>query len=140
MTTTYETPRVGGPAVEHTWTLLAAEIDGEPQPQECGRQRRELVRWFAFERAAAAWALLHAALGYEISGPTPLATFYHGPTDSPSNAWSVTASRELGAVVGPPAPDRCPGCDRVMSRREAVEQGACNDCSGGAYDPRDGAR
>lgn len=23
---------------------------------------------------------------------------------------------------------RCPYCDRVMSTREAVEQGACNDC------------
>jgi hypothetical protein len=35
---------------------------------------------------------------------------------------------------------RCPGCGRVMSNREAAEQGACNDCSGGAYDPRDGGR
>lgn len=132
MTTTYETPTVGGPAVERVWTLIAAERDGVPQP--AGTRRRELVRWFAFERAAAAWALLHAALGYEISGPTPLATHYHGPTDSPSNAWAVTASREL--VGGSTAAPRCPGCDRVMSTREAVEQGACNDCSGGAYDPR----
>lgn len=37
---------------------------------------------------------------------------------------------------GPGDPDVCPYCDRVMSRREAAEQGACNDCSGGAYDPR----
>lgn len=92
MTTTYETPRVGGPAVERVWTLIAAELDAVPQP--IGTRRRELVRWFAFERAAAAWALLHAALGYEIDGPAPLATMYHGPTDSPSNAWTVTASRE----------------------------------------------
>lgn len=34
----------------------------------------------------------------------------------------------------PPAP-RCPTCDRVMSNREAIEQGACNDCNGGAWDP-----
>lgn len=39
-----------------------------------------------------------------------------------------------------PEPDVCPGCGRVMTRREAIEQGACNDCSGGAYDPRDGER
>ena len=30
---------------------------------------------------------------------------------------------------------RCPYCDRVMSNREAAEQGACNDCNGGAWDP-----
>lgn len=32
---------------------------------------------------------------------------------------------------------RCPYCGLVMGNREADEQGACNDCSGGAYDPRD---
>jgi ribosomal protein L37AE/L43A len=32
-----------------------------------------------------------------------------------------------------PEPDVCPYCGRVMSRREAAEQGACNDCYGGAY-------
>jgi ribosomal protein L37AE/L43A len=25
-------------------------------------------------------------------------------------------------------PPRCPYCGRVMSHREAAEQGACNDC------------
>lgn len=29
-------------------------------------------------------------------------------------------------------PACCPGCGRVMSFREEDEQGACNDCSGGA--------
>jgi hypothetical protein len=29
---------------------------------------------------------------------------------------------------------RCPGCGLVMSNREAIEQGACNDCYGGAYE------
>jgi ribosomal protein L37AE/L43A len=28
-------------------------------------------------------------------------------------------------------PHMCPGCDRVMSHREAAEQGACNDCHEG---------
>jgi hypothetical protein len=36
----------------------------------------------------------------------------------------------------PPAP-RCPYCDRVMSNREAAEQGSCNDCYGGAWGPDD---
>jgi hypothetical protein len=27
---------------------------------------------------------------------------------------------------------RCPYCDRVMSAREAAEQGSCNDCYGDA--------
>lgn len=36
------------------------------------------------------------------------------------------------------AAPKCPSCGRIMSNREAAEQGACNDCSGGAYDP--GAR
>jgi len=30
-------------------------------------------------------------------------------------------------------PPRCPYCGLVMSNREKQEQGACNDCSGGAY-------
>jgi ribosomal protein L37AE/L43A len=30
----------------------------------------------------------------------------------------------------------CPGCSRIMSRREAAEQGECNDCHpGGAWSP-----
>jgi hypothetical protein len=32
----------------------------------------------------------------------------------------------------PPDPPRCPYCDRVMTWRERDEQGACNDCYGGA--------
>lgn len=39
-------------------------------------------------------------------------------------------------VRGPDDPPRCPHCGRVMSNREAAEQGACNDCHpGGAYSP-----
>jgi len=37
---------------------------------------------------------------------------------------------DLPAREGPPI---CPGCGRVMSRREAAEQAACNDCHGGAW-------
>lgn len=28
-------------------------------------------------------------------------------------------------------PHYCPGCERVMSHREAAEQGMCNDCQEG---------
>jgi hypothetical protein len=35
------------------------------------------------------------------------------------------ASQWIDTSEGPP---RCPYCDRVMSNREHVEQGACNDC------------
>ena len=46
-----------------------------------------------------------------------------------------------GGPIVPPATLRlgdgsrhheCPGCGRIMSHREAAEQGACNDCHGGA--------
>jgi len=37
---------------------------------------------------------------------------------------------EAGDEEGPP---RCPGCGRVMSDREAGEQGACNDCYDSAW-------
>ncbi len=40
-------------------------------------------------------------------------------------------------IAGPPPAPRCPYCGLVMSNREATEQGACNECSGGAYDPRE---
>jgi ribosomal protein L37AE/L43A len=54
----------------------------------------------------------------------------------------VTGIEQVHTIIEVESPDeelgppRCPGCGRVMSVREAVEQGACNDCSGGAYDPR----
>lgn len=37
--------------------------------------------------------------------------------------------------VTPREAPRCPSCDRVMSDREAAEQGSCNDCYGGPYSP-----
>jgi len=43
---------------------------------------------------------------------------------------------ELVTEEGAP---RCPYCDRVMSNREAAEQGACNDCYGGAWSPEEDA-
>jgi ribosomal protein L37AE/L43A len=37
-------------------------------------------------------------------------------------------------VEGPRERPHCPHCDRVVSDREAIEQGACNDCCGGAWE------
>lgn len=50
-------------------------------------------------------------------------------TDSP-----IAATDDPDPPAEPAAP-RCPYCDRVMSWREHNEQGACNDCHGGAYLP-----
>ncbi len=44
-------------------------------------------------------------------------------------------AREIQRQMQSQAAPRCPYCDRVMSNREAIEQGACNDCNGGAYWP-----
>jgi ribosomal protein L37AE/L43A len=38
------------------------------------------------------------------------------------------------------SPHICPGCTRVMSHREAAEQGQCNDCNGGAIEAAPDAR
>jgi hypothetical protein len=37
----------------------------------------------------------------------------------------------VAPMEGPPV---CLGCGRVMSNREAAEQGACNECNGGAWE------
>lgn len=46
------------------------------------------------------------------------------------------ARRQLGVIRDADEAPRCPHCRRVMTAREAGEQGACNDCHGGAYDPK----
>jgi hypothetical protein len=55
-----------------------------------------------------------------------------------SELWELGGHPAQAEVEDAGSRPRCPHCDRVMSNREATEQGACNDCSGGAYDPRDG--
>jgi hypothetical protein len=65
------------------------------------------------------------------------------PTDPPfveailnDGAWQVNAENlvpEDDLAPQREGPPRCPGCGRVMSDREAAEQGACNDCNGGAW-------
>jgi hypothetical protein len=49
----------------------------------------------------------------------------------------VAAAPEQTFILeeGPPPAPRCPACQRVMSNREAAEQGSCNDCFGGAWSP-----
>ena len=53
----------------------------------------------------------------------------------PMEGVSVREFLDRYAVPKPEGAPRCPYCDRVMSNRESFEQGACNDCYGGAYDP-----
>lgn len=94
----YETPVVDGAAVERVWTLIAAEIAGEPVP--AGERRIEREAWFSMRGAAVDWLRARESEGFtELIGPVPLATSYHGPSDSPSNAWAVRASRLLADVT-----------------------------------------
>jgi hypothetical protein len=92
----YETPRVGGHAVERTWTMIAADRDDEALPAEIGRRRLEREAAFAMQDDAAAWLHEQELNGFEdLIGPTPYATRFFGESDSPSNAWIARASREL---------------------------------------------
>jgi len=59
--------------------------------------------------------------GYELSDPKH-PTFYERIVDVWDNREKIEAPR-------------CPYCGRVMSNREKAEQGACNDCYGGAWIP-----
>ena len=60
------------------------------------------------------------------------------PRDLRENAMRHTFASERaqerdGQTDWEPEPSRaCPYCDRIMSEREKAEQGACNDCAGGA--------
>lgn len=79
---------------EHTWTCIAADVDGELDAKAIGQ--RQLCRRgvFAFRAEADEWVNEQEAEGFTLhSGPAPLATIYFGPTDSPSNCWSVEVTR-----------------------------------------------
>lgn len=90
---------------ENVWTCIAAEHEDENgetviDHAEIGTRRRERYGQFAFKAEAEAWIAEQVAEGFVLdSGPTPLATFYHGPTDSSSNAWSARVSKSEGEVV-----------------------------------------
>jgi hypothetical protein len=65
-------------------------------------------------------------------GPYPLTGCVDTDKLTKISAENQGLTRFADEDLGPP---RCPGCDRVMSQREAAEQGACNDCNGGAWLP-----
>lgn len=80
--------------------------------------------WFAIPGS------LRAAVWASFRGPGP---------GSAAHTAAITAAVDY---LNPPPPlelappadyHLCPGCGRVMSAREAAEQGACNDCNGGAW-------
>lgn len=81
---------------ERIWTCIAAERDGRPLEEDIGKRTQEIEIHHAWRMEADSWAKSMAKLGYEIDGPSPLATFeYRGDTDSSSNCWITRARREL---------------------------------------------
>lgn len=90
-----------GEVLEQTWTVIAAERDGEPLVDEIGRRMVTRRASFAFRDEAEAWLAEQAAEGWAVDGePCPLATRYFGETDSPSNCWSASVEREALDAVG----------------------------------------
>lgn len=86
-----------GEVEEMFWTVIAAELDGVIQPDEIGRRIEERYVRFAFRSEAEAWIAEQEAEGFAAGDPVPCATLYFGPTDSPSNCWSVSAQKELSS-------------------------------------------
>lgn len=100
MNVTYESPKVDGPAVYRRWTLVAADVDGVPTG-DIGSVTQEVERRFSMRDDAQAYADGLRNLAIETSGPTPIACRYHGPTDSPSNAWVVRGEAPLADPADP---------------------------------------
>lgn len=96
--TEYVSPTVGGGTVERVWTCIAASTaDGEPLEGAVGRRTLERVAAFAYRHEAETWLAGQVFDGLTAGGIVPLATAYHGLTDSPSNCWSVRATKEYPA-------------------------------------------
>ena len=64
-----------------------------------------------------------------------MAEYSHEVTDVAFDDPLSDEEYAMGGLAGPdPEPaaySECPDCGRVMSKREAIEQGLCNDCNGG---------
>ena len=94
--TEYRSPRVGEPPAEQTWTTIAADVAGVPQPDLIGRRRITREAAFAWLVEAEAWLVEQLAEGFTSDGVCPYATFtYHGPSDSTSNCWIAKTYRNL---------------------------------------------
>lgn len=84
-----------GEVEEMCWTCIAAEEDGVIAVDQIGRRTQERYVRFAFKAQAETWAEEQQAEGFTAGDPVPCATLYFGPTDSPSNCWSISAQKEL---------------------------------------------
>lgn len=92
-------PRVStvvmGEVSESTWTVIAAEQDGVPQPGQVGRCYLRREAHFGFRAECDAWAEAQRAEGFTVGNYAHCATAYFGPTDSDGNCWLVSAEREV---------------------------------------------
>jgi predicted double-glycine peptidase len=87
---------VMGAVEEQEWTVIAADSDGVILEDEIGKRHRRRRTHFAFHEEALAWVAAHEKDGWKLSGdPCPCATAFFGPTDSPSNCWSVEVEKEV---------------------------------------------
>lgn len=78
------------PAEVSRWRTVAADVDGIPRPERAGELHEQMQALFAYRADADRWLTALQAKGYE--GTVAMAAVsYFGPTDSPSNCWSVSA-------------------------------------------------
>jgi hypothetical protein len=87
---------VMGEVEERVWTTIAADRDGAVLEDAIGTRTMTRSTHFAFHEAALAWVAEQQEDGWELRGdPCPCATAYFGPTDSPSNCWTVEVEKEM---------------------------------------------
>jgi hypothetical protein len=91
--------RVMGDVEEQRWHCVAASAEDAAGnevvlPDEIGRVVIERRAYFAFRDEAEAWIASQAQDGFRRRSLSPAATFYHGPTDAPSNCWVASVERD----------------------------------------------
>jgi hypothetical protein len=92
-----------GVVEERTSTVIAACHEDEHgntviDHDEIGKRSVFRHVYFAYQAEVEGWLTEQEAEGFtRKSGPTPAATFYGGPTDSPSNCWSAEVEKTLNA-------------------------------------------
>lgn len=74
------------------WVTIAAEVDEVPRPDLVGQVRETRSANFAYRAEANEWLATQEAEGF-TGTVAALATSYYGPTDAPSNCWSVSVER-----------------------------------------------
>lgn len=94
--------KVMGEVEEQIWTVIAADTDGEIDHEEIGKRVRTRRVYFAYRDEALAWIVEQERQGFTCeSGPVAAATFYFGPTDSPSNCWSAEVTKPYESDPSP---------------------------------------